>query len=47
MAPTLTEAQMARIAAHGHVRWVERGDVLVEAGERWLYCYPHDAFAEY
>ncbi len=18
-----------------------------ESGERWLYCYPHDAFAEY
>ena len=18
-----------------------------EPGERWLYCYPHDAFAEY
>jgi hypothetical protein len=23
--PTLTEAQMARVAAHGHVRQVERG----------------------
>jgi thioredoxin reductase (NADPH) len=32
--PTLTEAQMARVAAHGHVRRVERGDVLVEVGER-------------
>jgi thioredoxin reductase (NADPH) len=34
MVPTLTEAQMARVAAHGHVRRVERGEVLVEAGER-------------
>jgi thioredoxin reductase (NADPH) len=32
--PTLTEAQMARVAAHGHVRQVERGEVLVGAGER-------------
>ena len=22
-------------------------DRLRRAGERWLYCYPHDAFAEY
>jgi thioredoxin reductase (NADPH) len=34
MVPTLTEAQMARVAAHGHVRRVGHGDVLVEAGER-------------
>jgi len=34
--PTLTEAQMARVAAHGHVWQVERGEVLVEAGERTL-----------
>ena len=32
--PTLTEAQMARVAAHGQVRRVERGQVMVEAGER-------------
>ena len=34
MVPILTEAQVARVAAHGHVRRVERGEVLVEAGER-------------
>ena len=34
MFPTLTAAQIARIAAHGHTRRVERGEVLVEAGER-------------
>src|SRR5437868_13140386 len=34
MVPTLTEAQMARVAAHGRLRQVERGEVLVEAGER-------------
>ena len=33
MFPTLTESQIARIAAHGHPRTVERGEVLVEAGE--------------
>ena len=27
---------MARVAAHGHVWQVERGEVLVEAGERTL-----------
>jgi thioredoxin reductase (NADPH) len=32
--PTLTAAQIARIAAHGHVRQVQPGEVLVEAGER-------------
>jgi thioredoxin reductase (NADPH) len=32
--PTLTEAQMARVAAHGQLRQVARGEVLVEAGER-------------
>ncbi|HEV8553080.1 MAG TPA: FAD-dependent oxidoreductase [Casimicrobiaceae bacterium] len=32
MFPTLTAAQIARIAPHGHVRGVERGEVLVEAG---------------
>jgi thioredoxin reductase (NADPH) len=33
MFPTLTPAQVARIAAHGHVRPVARGEVLVEAGD--------------
>ena len=32
--PTLTEAQIARIAAHGRRRKVERGEVLVKAGAR-------------
>ena len=31
--PTLTSAQIARIAAHGDRRQVQRGEVLVEAGE--------------
>jgi thioredoxin reductase (NADPH) len=31
--PTLTPAQVARIAAHGDRRQVQRGEVLVEAGE--------------
>ena len=31
--PTLTPAQVARIAAHGSVRTIRRGEVLVEAGE--------------
>lgn len=34
MFPTLTAAQISRIAAHGHTRRVEQGDVLVEAGEQ-------------
>lgn len=34
MFPTLTAAQIARIAAHGRMRTFERGEVLVEAGER-------------
>jgi thioredoxin reductase (NADPH) len=34
MAPTLTTAQMTRIATHGRVRQVQKGDVLAEAGER-------------
>ena len=34
MVPTLTEAQIARVAAHGHLRQVGRGEVLVEPGER-------------
>jgi thioredoxin reductase (NADPH) len=32
--PTLTEAQIARVTAHGHLRKVERGEVLVKAGAR-------------
>ena len=32
--PTLTPAQLARIAAHGRRRQVGRGEVLVEAGEQ-------------
>ena len=34
MFPTLTEGQVARIAALGHKRRIERGEVLVEAGKR-------------
>ncbi len=37
--PTLTPAQIARIAAHGRRRRVEPGDVLVEAGERTARFY--------
>jgi thioredoxin reductase (NADPH) len=33
MFPTLTPAQVARIAAHGSVRPIRRGEVLVEAGD--------------
>jgi thioredoxin reductase (NADPH) len=32
--PTLTEAQIARVAAHGRLHTVERGEVLVKAGAR-------------
>jgi thioredoxin reductase (NADPH) len=32
--PTLTPAQIARVAAHGRVRHVEPGEVLVEAGDQ-------------
>jgi thioredoxin reductase (NADPH) len=32
--PTLTPPQVARISAHGRVRQVQSGEVLVEAGER-------------
>jgi thioredoxin reductase (NADPH) len=31
--PKLTPAQIRRVAAHGHVRAVERGEVLVEQGD--------------
>ncbi len=34
MVPTLTKDQVARVAAHGHMRRVARGEVLAEAGER-------------
>jgi thioredoxin reductase (NADPH) len=33
MFPTLTAVQVARITVHGRVRQVQRGEVLVEAGE--------------
>ncbi len=33
MFPTLTPEQIARIAAHGRMRKIERGEVLVEAGD--------------
>ena len=33
MFPTLTAGQISRIAAHGHARRVEQGEVLVEAGK--------------
>jgi thioredoxin reductase (NADPH) len=32
--PTLTPAQIARVRAHGRVRQVKSGEVLVEAGEQ-------------
>jgi thioredoxin reductase (NADPH) len=34
MFPTLTSAQVERIAAHGHSRRIRAGEVLVEPGER-------------
>jgi thioredoxin reductase (NADPH) len=34
MFPTLTPAQIARLAGHGTVRRVEPGEVLIEAGEK-------------
>ena len=33
MFPTLTPAQIARIAAHGSVRQIRQGEVLIEAGD--------------
>lgn len=33
MFPVLTTTQISRIAAHGHARHVEQGEVLVESGE--------------
>jgi thioredoxin reductase (NADPH) len=32
--PKLTSAQIGRVAAHGHARHAEQGEVLVEAGDR-------------
>ncbi len=32
--PTLTPVQIARIAAHGRVRHVQRGEVLIETGDQ-------------
>ena len=32
--PMLTSAQIARLAVHGPVRHVQRGEVLMEAGEQ-------------
>lgn len=37
--PTLTPAQIARIASHGHMRPVERGEVLIEAGAQVVPFY--------
>jgi thioredoxin reductase (NADPH) len=34
MFPTLKPEQIDRVAAHGHVRQVQGGEILVEAGER-------------
>ena len=34
MFPTLTAAQIERIAAQGHVRRMQSGEVLIEAGEQ-------------
>jgi len=39
MFPTLTAAQIARIAAHGRVRQMQPGEVLVEAGDRTSHFY--------
>src|SRR5215470_13257090 len=33
MFPTLTPAQIDRIAAHGRVRPIARGEILIEAGD--------------
>ncbi len=37
--PSLTPAQIARVAARGHLRRVERGEVLVEQGERSTHFF--------
>jgi thioredoxin reductase (NADPH) len=37
--PSLTDAQIARMMAHGHVRRVESGEVLVEPGDPTVEVY--------
>jgi thioredoxin reductase (NADPH) len=37
--PTLTPAQLARVAAHGHRRSTTRGEVLIEVGDRIVPCF--------
>jgi len=37
--PTLTPAQLARVAAHGRRRSTTRGEVLVEVGDRIVSCF--------
>ena len=37
--PTLTDAQIARIAAHGTPQHVEAGDVLARAGDPITHFY--------
>ena len=37
--PTLSAAQIARIAAHGRRRAVESGDVLYDVGDRSAACF--------
>src|SRR5262245_18673262 len=37
--PALTEAQIARIRAHGNSRQVRRGDVLVEPGQHSVHLF--------
>jgi thioredoxin reductase (NADPH) len=39
MFPTLTPAQIARIAAHGTVRRIQPGEILVEAGDQAVLFY--------
>ncbi len=36
MFPTLTPVQLGRIAAHGHTRQVQRGEVLIQPGEQTI-----------
>ncbi|MFY9529117.1 MAG: FAD-dependent oxidoreductase [Candidatus Acidiferrales bacterium] len=37
--PTLTQAQIRRIAAHGHIRAMQRGEVLVEQGDSAVWFF--------
>jgi len=37
--PTLTEAQVARLAAHGHQRRIEPGEMLLKVGEHAEYLF--------